>query len=163
MSSPPTEERVVSLLEAYRCRGFHVATAESCTGGLIAAALTEVAGSSDVVERGFVTYSNEAKIELLGVPAELIDQHGAVSAEVAEAMASGALSHSRADVAVSATGIAGPSGATDDKPVGLVFLGIAERGERPRSERHLFAGSRAEVRRASVEAALSLLSAALDA
>ena len=163
MSSSATEERVASLLEAYRRCGLQVATAESCTGGLIAANLTEIAGSSDVVERGFVTYSNEAKIELLGVPAELIDRHGAVSAEVAEAMATGALAHSRADVAVSATGIAGPGGATSSKPVGLVFLGIARRGGRSTSERRVFPGSRADVRRASVDVALSLLSAALDA
>ena len=144
------------VLEAYRRAGLHIVTAESCTGGLIAACLTEIAGSSDVVERGFVTYSNEAKTELLGVPADLIQAHGAVSAEVAEAMAAGALARSRADVAVSVTGIAGPSGATPDKPVGLVFIGTARQGAAPRHERHIFAGGRGEVRVASLRAALSV-------
>ena len=108
--------------------GLKLATAESCTGGLIAAILTEVPGSSDVFERGFVTYSNEAKTELLGVPAELIEKHGAVSEEVARAMASGALGHSRADIAVAVTGVAGPGGGTTAKPVGLVHLAAARRG-----------------------------------
>ena len=149
--------QATGILEAYRRTGRKLATAESCTGGLIAGALTEIAGSSDMVERGFVTYSNEAKIELLGVPASLIARVGAVSAEVAEAMAEGALEHSLADVAVSATGIAGPGGATPGKPVGLVYLGCCRRGGRPLHERHLFPGDRAAVRRASVEAALDLL------
>jgi len=149
--------QATGILEAYRRAGRKLATAESCTGGLIAGALTEIAGSSDVVERGFVTYSNEAKIELLGVPASLIARVGAVSAEVAEAMAEGALEHSLADVAVSATGIAGPGGATPGKPVGLVYLGCCRRGGRPLHERHLFPGDRTAVRRASVEAALDLL------
>jgi nicotinamide-nucleotide amidase len=144
------------LVDAYRRAGLHIATAESCTGGLIAACLTEVPGSSDVVERGFVTYSNDAKTEMLGVPAELIRSHGAVSAEVAEAMVVGALEHSNADVAVSVTGIAGPSGATPGKPVGLVFIGTARKGAAPRHQRHVFAGSRADVRLASLRAALAL-------
>lgn len=146
-----------TLLQAYREAGLTLATAESCTGGLIAGCLTDIAGSSDVVERGFVTYSNAAKRELLDVPASLIERSGAVSAEVAEAMAEGALAHSHADIAVSATGIAGPGGATDGKPVGLVFLGACRRGRAPLSERHVFAGDRAAVRRASVAAALNLL------
>ena len=112
-----------SLLEACRTRGLKLATAESCTGGLIAALLTEIPGSSDVVERGFVTYSNEAKSEELGVPADLIAAHGAVSEPVARAMAEGALAHSHADLAVSVTGVAGPGGGSAAKPVGLVHLG----------------------------------------
>lgn len=145
------------LLAACRAAGLTLATAESCTGGLIAAALTEIAGSSDVFERGFVTYSNEAKVELLDVPAETIARHGAVSAPVAEAMAAGAVARSRADLAVSATGIAGPGGATAGKPVGLVFLGLCRRGRPPIHQRHLFSGDRRAVREASVEAALRLL------
>jgi nicotinamide-nucleotide amidase len=154
-------EQTETLLAAYRSAGKRVATAESCTGGLIAACLTEIAGSSDVVERGFVTYSNEAKQEMLGVPAALIAEVGAVSAEVAAAMAEGALAASRADVTVSATGIAGPGGATAEKPLGLVFLGSARRGEAVRVERHVFAGDRAAVRLATLRAALRLLNEAL--
>jgi nicotinamide-nucleotide amidase len=150
-------KKAEALLDAYRRAGLKIATAESCTGGLIAATLTEIAGSSDVVERGLVTYSNEAKTELLGVPAAIIAQAGAVSAEVAEAMAAGALAASRAEVAVSATGIAGPGGATANKPVGLVYLGVCRRGAAAAHERHVFAGDRAAVRRAAVAAALDLL------
>ncbi len=132
-------------------------TAESCTGGMIAGCLTEISGSSRAVERGFVTYSNEAKVEVLGVPMRLILDKGAVSAEVAERMASGALAASRADLAVSATGIAGPGGATDNKPVGLVYLGCCRRGGAPVHERHVFSGDRDAVRMAAVSAALDLL------
>ncbi len=156
------EEQARALLEAYRGAGRKIATAESCTGGLIAGALTEIAGSSDVVERGFVTYSNAAKIEMLGVPSALIDAQGAVSAEVAAAMAAGALARSAADAAVSATGIAGPGGATASKPVGLVYLGWARRGSPAQAERHVFAGDRGAVRLATVRAALNLLLRALD-
>lgn len=145
-----------TLLARYRAAGLLLATAESCTGGLLAAVLTEVAGASDVVERGFVTYSNEAKSELLGVPAELIASKGAVSAEVAEAMAAGALARSAADAAVSITGVAGPAGGSAAKPVGLVFLGGARRGSAPLHERHRFRGDRRAVRLESVAAALSL-------
>ena len=148
------------VLDLCRARGFRVATAESCTGGTIAGALTEIAGSSDVAERGFVTYSNAAKTELLGVPASLIEAHGAVSGEVAAAMAVGALAHAPVDLAVSVTGIAGPGGATPGKPVGLVWLGIARRGGEVATERHVFPGDRAAVRRASVVRALELLAAA---
>jgi nicotinamide-nucleotide amidase len=122
------------LLDALRSRGLKLATAESCTGGLIAAILTEVPGSSDVFERGFVTYSNEAKTEQLGVSAELIAKHGAVSEEVARAMASGALKNSRADIAVAVTGVAGPGGGTETKPVGLVHLAVARQGGSARHE-----------------------------
>ena len=116
------------FLATFRAKRLKLTTAESCTGGLIAAILTEVAGSSDVFERGFVTYSNEAKTELLGVPAALIERHGAVSEEVARAMATGALEHSSADISVAVTGVAGPGGGTVAKPVGLVHLAAAKRG-----------------------------------
>jgi len=149
-----------AVLEACRRRGWKVATAESCTGGLVAGALTEIAGSSDVVERGFVTYSNEAKNEMLGVPLDLISRVGAVSAEVARAMAEGAVTRSRADLAVSITGIAGPGGATATKPVGLVHFGLARRGGATIDERHVLPGDRAAVRRQSVAIALRLLRAA---
>jgi nicotinamide-nucleotide amidase len=115
------------LLGACRAGRLSLATAESCTGGLIAAVLTEVPGSSDVFERGFVTYSNAAKTEMLAVPAELIGQHGAVSEAVARAMASGVLAHSHADLAIAVTGIAGPGGGTAQKPVGLVHIAGARR------------------------------------
>jgi nicotinamide-nucleotide amidase len=150
-------ERAGAVLEACRKAKLKLATAESCTGGLIAATLTEIAGSSDVVERGFVTYSNEAKTELLGVPAVMIAAHGAVSEEVAVAMAAGVLARAPVDLAVSVTGIAGPGGATPAKPVGLVFIGVSRRGGPARAERHVFPGSRTEVRAASVRRALELL------
>ena len=153
-------QRAEALLAAYRDTGLRVVTAESCTGGLIAACLTEIPGSSDVVERGFVTYSNEAKQELLGVPEALLREHGAVSAEVAEAMAEGALANSPAEVAVSVTGIAGPGGATETKPLGLVYLGLCRRGQPVRHRRFVFPGTRAEVRLASRRAALAMLRAA---
>ena len=145
------------LLDAYRRAGLMIATAESCTGGLIAGCLTEIPGASAVVERGFRTHSNEAKRDLLGVPMALIRAHGAVSAEVAEAMAAGGIERSAADAVVSATGIAGPGGATADKPVGVVYLGAARRGLAPLHQRQVFAGDRGAVRLAAVEAALDLL------
>lgn len=147
-----------SVLRACDRAGLRLATAESCTGGLIAACLTAVAGSSTVVDRGFVTYSNEAKTEMLGVPAGLIQAQGAVSAEVAEAMAAGALARSHADIAVAVTGIAGPGGGTPTKPVGLVHIAAVRRGAAPRGTRHLFAGDRAAVRLATVTAALEMVS-----
>jgi len=134
-----------------------IATAESCTGGLIAASLTEIAGSSQVVDRGFVTYSNEAKNEVIGVDMSLIEVHGAVSSQVATAMATGALAQSRADVAVAVTGIAGPGGGTTEKPVGLVFIGAARLGQPPLTERHVFGGDRSQVRHETVLAAFNLL------
>lgn len=154
-------ESSVALAEAVlvRCRlaGTKLVTAESCTGGMIAAALTDIAGSSDVFERGFVAYSNEAKTELLGVPALLIARHGAVSGEVAAAMAEGALARSRADISVAVTGIAGPGGGSAAKPVGLVYIARAKRGGAPLVERVVFPGDRAAVRAATVERALELL------
>jgi nicotinamide-nucleotide amidase len=147
-----------ALLDAYKARGLMIATAESCTGGLVAGALTDIAGSSAVVERGFVTYSNEAKTELLGVDPALIDAHGAVSEPVARAMAEGALSHSHADVAVAITGVAGPGGGTETKPVGLVHFGLAAK-ERPtvHLERRYGELPRAEIRSLAVKDALTLL------
>ena len=137
-----------------------MATAESCTGGLIAASLTEIAGSSAVVERGFVTYTNAAKREMLGVGQEILDTPGAVSEPVARAMAEGALARSRAQAAVSVTGIAGPGGATDFKPVGLVHFALALSGAPTRAEHEVFQGDRTAVRRATVLRALALLESA---
>jgi nicotinamide-nucleotide amidase len=145
---------LLALLEG---RGLTLATAESCTGGLIAAALTAIAGSSAVVTRGYVTYSNEAKQEMLGVPAAALAEHGAVSEAVARAMAEGALHASGADLALSCTGIAGPGGATPGKPVGLVFIGAARRGGGDaRVLRRVLPGDRAAVRAATVAEALAL-------
>jgi nicotinamide-nucleotide amidase len=146
-----------ALLDAYRQAGLHIVTAESCTGGLIAACLTEVAGSSDVVERGYVTYSNEAKVDMLGVPAATLREHGAVSSHTAKAMAAGALAHSPADVAVAVTGIAGPAGGSPAKPVGLVYIAVQRRARAAEIERHMFSGDRNAIRMASVAAALDLL------
>ncbi|MCC2095606.1 MAG: CinA family protein [Hyphomicrobiales bacterium] len=147
------------VLEACRARGMKLATAESCTGGLIAALLTSVAGSSDVFERGFVTYSNEAKNEAIGVPADLIARHGAVSGEVARAMAEGAIRFSHADLAVSVTGIAGPGGGSAEKPVGLVHIAGARRGDGMiRVEEHRFGDiGRDKVRNETASAALHLV------
>ena len=139
-------------------RGLTIATAESCTGGLIAAVLTEIPGSSAVVDRGFVTYSNAAKTDLLGVPAALIDRLGAVSEGVARAMAEGALARSGADLAVAVTGIAGPDGGSAGKPVGLVHFAAARRGGETRNAVHIFAGlDRSGVRLATVREALAML------
>ena len=160
--TPDLRERAATLLKAYEQRRLKIATAESCTGGLVVALLTEIAGSSAVVERGFVTYSNEAKTELIGVPESLIVAHGAVSEPVARAMAEGALRHSRADVTVAITGIAGPGGATDTKPVGLVHFGLARRGAAVlHLERRYGDLGRETVRRRAVEDALGLLEQAL--
>ncbi|MBF9042140.1 nicotinamide-nucleotide amidohydrolase family protein [Rhodobacterales bacterium HKCCE4037] len=150
------------VIDAARAKGVMLATAESCTGGLIAGAITDVAGSSDVFDRGFVTYSNAAKTQMLGVDPALIDAHGAVSEPVAIAMAEGALAHSAAAIAVSVTGIAGPGG-TAQKPEGMVCFGLAAKGQSTRVETvHFGALGRAEVRRQTVEHALSLMLNALN-
>ncbi len=153
--------QVATLADALRPRGLRIATAESCTGGLIAALCTSVAGSSDWFERGFVTYSNAAKTEALGVDANLVAAHGAVSEPVALAMAQGALRHSAADLAVAVTGIAGPGGATPGKPVGLVWLGWAWRGPQGSIEaeatHQVWPGDRTAVRSATVQWALDRL------
>lgn len=152
------------LLDRLRASGLMVATAESCTGGLIAASLTNIPGSSAVVDRGFVTYSNEAKTEMLGVPADLIARHGAVSEDVARAMAEGALEASNADIVVSVTGIAGPDGGTKDKPVGTVHFGCARRGGKTWHSHRLFTDmDRSQIRVASVEQAFHLIDTALAA
>ena len=158
-----TEELARQVLEACRAAGLKLATAESCTGGMVAAALTDIAGSSDVFDRGFVTYSNEAKAETIGVDPDALARHGAVSETVARQMAAGALEASRADLAVAITGIAGPGGGGLEKPVGLVHFAVAGRGgTRARAERFGDIG-RAEVREASVVVALQLLLAAANA
>ena len=156
------EKSAKAVLDAYREKGLKISVAESCTGGLVAANLTAFAGSSDVFERGFVTYSNEAKEQLLGVPKHLIEEQGAVSADVAEAMAAGSLKGSLSDVAVSVTGIAGPGGATGLKPVGLVYFGLARRGAQPQHFKEVFSGDRTDVRRAATTKALSLFLFALE-
>lgn len=146
-----------AVLQACERRGWMAATAESCTGGMVAAALTAIAGSSSVVDRGFVTYSNRAKTEMLGVPAALIAAHGAVSEEVARAMAQGALDHSVAHLAVAITGIAGPGGGGPDKPVGLVHFACAVRGEPATTQHLVFAGDREAVRRQAALTALAMM------
>lgn len=154
--------RAEALIARYAAAGRKLATAESCTGGLVAGLLTAVPGSSAVVERGFVTYSNDAKAEAIGVPAELIAAEGAVSEPVARAMAEGALSHSWADVAVAITGIAGPGGGSAQKPVGLVHFGLAATGAPTRHlERRYGDLGRGEIRRRAVEDAVALLEGAL--
>jgi nicotinamide-nucleotide amidase len=151
------EPAVLALADALRARGLFVATAESCTGGLIAGVCTSVAGASDWFDRGFVSYANAAKTEMLGVPAALIATHGAVSEEVARAMADGALARSAAALAVAVTGIAGPGGGTPGKPVGLVWFALARRGGATATLRRSFAGDRSAVRAQTVAQALQLL------
>jgi len=162
VTADPAGDRIhdcaVRVLDACRQRGLMVATAESCTGGLVSGALTEIAGSSDVVDRGFVTYSNAAKEAMLGVPAITLKRHGAVSAETAAAMAAGAIEHSLADIAVAITGIAGPGGGTAQKPVGLVHFAAASRdGRRLAKSRRYGKIGRRRVRERSVAEALALL------
>ena len=146
-----------TLLAHYRSSKYKIATAESCTGGLLAALLTEIPGSSSVLERGFVTYSNEAKVEMLDVPLPLIAAHGAVSREVALAMAKGAIAHSHADIAVSITGIAGPDGGSAEKPVGLVWFGIGHKNGKASASSEIFSGNRQEIRLHAVMKALKLV------
>ena len=149
------------VLENCRASGLHVVTAESCTGGLIAGCLTSVAGSSDVVDRGFVTYTNEAKQQMLGVPAILFDTVGAVSEDVACAMAKGAIAHSGGDISISVTGIAGPRGGSNDKPVGLIHMAVGQKGRQTLHECHVFAGDRSAVRMATVNQSLLFINKAL--
>ena len=160
---PTLLEAATKLLEAARARGLLIATAESCTGGLLAGALTAIAGSSDVFERGFVTYSNAAKVAELGVPETILARHGAVSAETARAMAEGALGHSLADVALAVTGVAGPGGGSADKPVGLVHIAAARRGRATRHEElRLGDIGRSAVRIETVRRALALIAAMVE-
>jgi nicotinamide-nucleotide amidase len=151
-------EAAEHALAACRKKGLKVVTAESCTGGLIAAALTAISGSSDVVDRAFITYSNEAKREMIGVPWDAILGHGAVSEYVARAMAGGALSRSNAQIAVSVTGVAGPRGGSAEKPVGLVHFGALRAGHESIAERHVFPGDRDNIRRLTVLTALAMVS-----
>jgi nicotinamide-nucleotide amidase len=152
----------VDLLSACRERGELIATAESCTGGLLAATMTAIPGCSDCFERGFVTYSNVSKSEMLGVPYWLIERHGAVSEDVARAMAGGALTHSRASLAVAITGIAGPDGGTPEKPVGLVYFAAGRRDGPVASEGVEFGNpGRTEIQRLGVAHALKMLRSAL--
>jgi nicotinamide-nucleotide amidase len=153
--------RAAALITLYRAKGLRVATAESCTGGLLAGLLTEIPGASAVVERGFVVYSNEAKHEILAVAVDILRDHGAVSAEAARAMAAGALANSRADLALAITGVAGPDGGTPEKPVGLVHFALADRGNDSLAiERRYGDLGRSEIRLAALVTALDLLEAA---
>nr|WP_314076475.1 nicotinamide-nucleotide amidohydrolase family protein [uncultured Roseococcus sp.] len=156
MLDEETLAEAAALLEALKARGLTLATAESCTGGLIAAALTSVAGSSAVVLAGFVTYSNEAKTAMVDVPAALIGRVGAVSEEVARAMAEGALARSGASIALSCTGVAGPGGGSAEKPVGLVHLAAARLGHATLHSRKVFPGDRTAIRAATVREAFAL-------
>lgn len=158
MIDPDIYAQAEAVLAACRARGLTIATAESCTGGLVAGALTAVPGSSDVVDRGFVTYSNSAKMALLGVPAETLERFGAVSAQTAEAMARGAVRAAGTGLAVAITGVAGPGGGSDEKPVGLVHFGCARSdGALLLREMHFGPLSRDEIRTRSVAVALDLL------
>jgi nicotinamide-nucleotide amidase len=152
-------ESAEHVLEVCRRKGLRVVTAESCTGGLIVGALTAIAGSSDVVDRAFITYSNEAKREMIGVPWDAILGHGAVSEPVARAMAAGALARGNAQIAVSVTGVAGPGGGSPDKPVGLVHFAAQRTGHDAIVERHVFPGDRDQIRRLTVVTALALMAA----
>ena len=158
MFTPVVLELAKTVLAEARAKALKLATAESCTGGLVAGALTSIAGSSDVFERGFVTYSNDAKIECLGVVVDTLDKFGAVSMPTAVAMAEGAIANSRAQVSVAVTGVAGPGGGTEAKPVGLVHFAAARRGYATEMETRRFGDiGRDEIRMASVEVALNLL------
>jgi len=156
-------DQAMRLLADLRARKLMVATAESCTGGMIAGLLTEIPGSSDVVERGFVTYSNAAKAEMIGVPMELIVTHGAVSEAVARAMASGALAASRADISIAVTGVAGPGGGSASKPVGLVHFGGARKGGTVIHQEARFGDlGRGGIRLAAVRQALQMIGELAD-
>jgi nicotinamide-nucleotide amidase len=158
MADRETEAAATALLDLCKAKKLMVATAESCTGGLVTGALTDIAGSSAVVDRGFVTYTNEAKHEMLGVPVATLEQHGAVSRETAEAMVRGALGNAQADLAVAITGIAGPGGGSPEKPVGLVHFAAASRNGAPIHHERCYGDiGRAEVRRRSVIEALAML------
>ena len=152
------EETVVELLAE---KGFHITTAESCTGGMIAGTLVNVAGASEVLNEGYVTYSNEAKERLVRVSHQTLEQFGAVSEQTAREMAEGAARAAKAEAALSATGIAGPGGGTAEKPVGLVYIGCYLNGKTV-TERHMFAGSRMDVRKSATESALSLLKKCIE-
>lgn len=152
-----SNEIILKFIEACKIKGIMVATAESCTGGMIAAAITDIAGSSAVFDRAFITYSNEAKMEMLGVYSETLASHGAVSEETALEMAAGALAKSNTGIALSVTGIAGPNGGSTEKPVGLVWFGVAIRGRKPFAEKRIFENNgRDFIRKETVQTALKL-------
>ncbi|GEO82717.1 CinA family protein [Pararhodospirillum oryzae] len=155
-------DQASTVVEALQTRGLMLATVESCTGGMIAAALTAVPGSSAVFDRGFITYANAAKERMVGVPAALLAAHGAVSPEVARAMAEGALRESEAGLSIAVTGIAGPTGGSAEKPVGLVYLACAVTDGPVSVRRQIFAGSRHEIRHATVNAALEMVLRTLE-
>ena len=162
MIESDVHERAAHLLDRCRQAGLKLTTAESCTGGLLSAALTDIAGSSDVFDRGFVTYSNDAKMDMLGVSETILTSHGAVSEETVRAMAVGALSESGADLAVAVTGIAGPGGGSDDKPVGLVHIAAAHRSGDIVHQKNLFGDiGRSAIRHASLIKALDLVESLL--
>jgi len=163
MTDRRSDLKAQEVIDRFSATGKTIATAESCTGGLIAGALTDIAGSSAVVDRGFVTYSNEAKRDMLDVPDELIVQVGAVSEQVARKMAEGALAHAGTDRTVAVTGVAGPGGGSAEKPVGLVHFAVARPDGETVHARHVFADmNRDEVRQATVQVALSMLLESLD-
>jgi nicotinamide-nucleotide amidase len=153
---------VEQLSEKLRGIGLMIATAESCTGGMLAAAITALPGSSDIFDRGFVTYSNDAKEEMLDVPGDTLRQHGAVSSQTATAMVRGAIKHSRAEIAVAITGIAGPGGGSEDKPVGLVFIAYGAKDGAIQCGQCNFKGDRASIREQTVEASVKVLIKFLD-
>ncbi len=159
---PDLVELAKAVMMAAKERAKRIVTAESCTGGLLSGCLTANAGSSDVIDCGFITYSNESKSRLLGVPRDAVTEFGAVSDIVASAMAEGALAQSDADVAVSITGIAGPGGGSKEKPVGLVYMALAQTGRDALVKRYVFAGTRSDIRRAAVGAALELVLSSLQ-
>lgn len=150
------------ILQLCQQKSLTIVTAESCTGGLIAGCLTEIPGSSSVIEGGFVTYSNQAKISMLSIKLEQLDRYGAVSEEIARSMAEGALGRSKADIAIACTGVAGPGGATNTKPIGLVHLACASRTHPATHKRCNFSGDRSTIRMATVNAAFGLIEAQLD-
>ena len=157
------EQIAATVLEGCRIKGLKLSTAESCTGGLIASTLTEIAGASDVFEYGFVTYSNRAKSDILGVSEKLLDAYGAVSPEVAVSMAEGAAARACADLAVSVTGIAGPGGGSEIKPVGLVHMAIVWKGQETLRFQDVFEGNRMQVRAITVHHALTRLESSISA
>ncbi|MBT4891165.1 MAG: CinA family protein [Rhodospirillales bacterium] len=154
--------KFLKVMDACKAKGLMLSTAESCTGGMIAAGLTDIAGSSSVFERGFVTYTNKSKHEMLGVAESLLEKYGAVSPHVALAMAGGALENSDAHISVAVTGIAGPGGGSDEKPVGLVHIACAHEGAKSIHKRFEFSGDRSRVRELSVAAALDMILEILD-
>lgn len=157
MLSKDIIQSAADTIEACKAAGLMLATVESCTGGLVSGALTSISGSSDVLDRGFVTYSNEAKNELVGVPLQLIEAYGAVSMEVARAMAQGGVEHSNAQIAVAITGVAGPGGGTETKPVGLVHFGCVRQGHDVALYHEVYQGDRDAVRAASILQALAMI------